>query len=422
MAIEEIPGWFNFGPLYARMIQSVPENSHIVEVGAWMGKSTAFLASLVRQSGKKIAISVVDTWEGSPQEHLYEPASSSAAASLFAKFRSNMENAGVWHLLSPVQSDSVTASQRYSDGSLDFVFIDAAHDFHSVVGDIRAWWPKVRIGGWIGGHDFGTWNGVTKGVSKSFEEFEHLRDQTSWLVQKTAESILREFELPWKVAVVTPYHRPNLQAMMQCLKSVYMQTTPCIHFLVADGCTISLPDIPLYTRQVSIPGPHGDAGNAGRAIGSTLAICENVDAIAYLDSDNWYHESHIESLVALAQNTHSDVVTSTRRLVGFDGNVLGTCPHVDGEKFVDTNCMLFTKQAFGLASAWARVPKSLRYIGDRIVWHEVLRSNKRRSHTGKPTVSYRTMYREHYMMFGKPVPKGAKYLTNGPEGIELRSD
>jgi hypothetical protein len=40
-----------------------------------------------------------------------------------------------------------------NDESLDFVYIDAAHDYHSVSRDLTAWIPKVRKGGWVCGHD-----------------------------------------------------------------------------------------------------------------------------------------------------------------------------------------------------------------------------------------------------------------------------
>ena len=39
------------------------------------------------------------------------------------------------------------------DGSLDFVFIDADHDFNSVRNDLNAWVPKVKKGGFVTGHD-----------------------------------------------------------------------------------------------------------------------------------------------------------------------------------------------------------------------------------------------------------------------------
>mmetsp|Transcript_140938 Transcript_140938/g.450669 ORF Transcript_140938/g.450669 Transcript_140938/m.450669 type:complete len:374 (-) Transcript_140938:63-1184(-) len=53
-----------------------------------------------------------------------------------------------------VASDSVAAASRIADAELDFVYLDARHDFAGVVTDIRAWWPKVRVGGIFAGHDF----------------------------------------------------------------------------------------------------------------------------------------------------------------------------------------------------------------------------------------------------------------------------
>ncbi len=41
-----------------------------------------------------------------------------------------------------------------ADQSLDFVYLDARHDFQGVFSDLIAWWPKLRIGGVIAGHDY----------------------------------------------------------------------------------------------------------------------------------------------------------------------------------------------------------------------------------------------------------------------------
>jgi hypothetical protein len=51
---------------------------------------------------------------------------------------------------------SLEASRIIPDGSLDFVYIDALHDFNSVMMDILLWVPKVRSGGIISGHDYCT--------------------------------------------------------------------------------------------------------------------------------------------------------------------------------------------------------------------------------------------------------------------------
>lgn len=53
-----------------------------------------------------------------------------------------------------VIAESLKAAQRYQDGELDFVYIDANHEFVHVVQDIAAWSKKVRLGGIVSGHDF----------------------------------------------------------------------------------------------------------------------------------------------------------------------------------------------------------------------------------------------------------------------------
>lgn len=49
---------------------------------------------------------------------------------------------------------SVEAAAKVPDGSLDFVYIDARHDYESVKEDLEAWFPKVRPGGIFAGHDY----------------------------------------------------------------------------------------------------------------------------------------------------------------------------------------------------------------------------------------------------------------------------
>ncbi len=61
------------------------------------------------------------------------------------------------------------ASTRVEDGSLDFVFIDADHSAFAVSDDITHWRPKVRRGGWLGGHDYSQkFPGVVVSVDRFF--------------------------------------------------------------------------------------------------------------------------------------------------------------------------------------------------------------------------------------------------------------
>jgi len=65
---------------------------------------------------------------------------------------------------------SVEMARRIADGSLDLVFIDADHSEAAVREDVAAWRPKVRRGGVIAGHDYGSRNhvGVKVAVDEAF--------------------------------------------------------------------------------------------------------------------------------------------------------------------------------------------------------------------------------------------------------------
>ena len=75
---------------------------------------------------------------------------------------------------------SVEAAQGDWANDLDVVYIDARHDYHSVYADLVAWFPHVKQGGIIGGHDYldghyqlangtgGTEFGVKSAVAKFF--------------------------------------------------------------------------------------------------------------------------------------------------------------------------------------------------------------------------------------------------------------
>ena len=89
---------------------------------------------------------------------------------------------------------SQEASALFRDGQLDFVYIDANHSYEACLQDIRLWYPKVRKGGVVAGHDYKniTMREGPMEVKKAVDEYFHgqeimvtLKDWPSWLVVKT---------------------------------------------------------------------------------------------------------------------------------------------------------------------------------------------------------------------------------------------
>jgi hypothetical protein len=53
-----------------------------------------------------------------------------------------------------IRATSMDALQHFTDGSLDFVYIDADHEFGHIAQDLAEWSKKVRRGGAVSGHDY----------------------------------------------------------------------------------------------------------------------------------------------------------------------------------------------------------------------------------------------------------------------------
>ena len=53
-----------------------------------------------------------------------------------------------------IRANSKIASNFFEDNSLDFVYIDANHAYEFVKEDIELWYPKVKSGGYVMGHDY----------------------------------------------------------------------------------------------------------------------------------------------------------------------------------------------------------------------------------------------------------------------------
>ena len=110
-------------------------------------------------SGKSIKFDCVDTWGGSADDStpiVHDD-------SVYNEFLNNLKP--VAGCFNPVRMLSIEAAELYEDNSLDFVCIDASHDYENVKADIIAWLPKVRSGGILAGDDF-PYPGVEKAVKE----------------------------------------------------------------------------------------------------------------------------------------------------------------------------------------------------------------------------------------------------------------
>jgi len=162
-----IQGWFDAGELYQRMAKQFPEG-HFVEIGAWMGVSTRYMGGLIKDT--KIVFDVVDHFRGEPESGYQQKVVKLYGGSIYEQFKLNMEKAECWTSINKVHIEySNEAVKHYKDKSLDFVYIDASHDYESVYQDIKNWIKKVKEGGIIAGDDYNSFEEVKEAVNTFFK-------------------------------------------------------------------------------------------------------------------------------------------------------------------------------------------------------------------------------------------------------------
>ena len=93
----------------------------------------------------------------------------------------------------PIRCMSEDIGDQIPDGSLDFVYIDANHEYTHVLRDLDIWTKKVRRGGIISGHDYTLErqrepNGVVAAVNKWTAD----HDIKPWFVLGSDEYVVGE--------------------------------------------------------------------------------------------------------------------------------------------------------------------------------------------------------------------------------------
>ena len=208
-----------------------------------------------------------------------------------------------------------------------------------------------------------------------------------------------------RVAVITPYYNEELELIMKCHESVENQTHPCLHVLVADGKPYT--EINKWNADhIILPASHNDIGSTPRLIGAYHSIGLDYDIVTFLDADNWYHSKHVERIVSAANNDDPGFITTGRILCRLDGSIMSPCPFTNPKRFIDTNCMAFTRKGYNLLHNWALMPSYGHLIGDRIMLYHVKRSGIKHTHISESSAYYRCKREGIYKHFKEQIPAG----------------
>ena len=213
------------------------------------------------------------------------------------------------------------------------------------------------------------------------------------------------------ICVVTPYFHTPPAWLAQCHASVRAQTVAAHHILVCDGSPPATVQ-EFNGTHIVLQRNYADYGNTPRFIGCYQAIAQGADAIAFLDSDNWYYPDHLQALAQAMTLLGWDAGCSARMLHRLDGSVLGRCPHVSGMERIDTSGLMVFRPAFAHLVAWVLQPQQIAAEVDQTLWTFLHQRGVSGGFLDRPSLAYRTRHAVHYLAAGETPPEGTIRRTD----------
>jgi predicted O-methyltransferase YrrM len=118
-----------------------------IEIGSWKGCSSYFLAHILNHF-KDCKLYCIDTWGGNEDTWQMEEVAQHSIRKIF-DFNTTEFN----HIIVPINEDSKIAHTQFEDESIDFIFTDGDHTYNGQSYDLKFYYPKLRVGGIMCGHD-----------------------------------------------------------------------------------------------------------------------------------------------------------------------------------------------------------------------------------------------------------------------------
>lgn len=127
------------------LIGSLPHGG----IGAEIGVDVGLFSEVILERNQPRELWLIDCWRHLPDSN--DPANAVEAAQE-GKYQEVLKRFASRPHVHVLREWSVIAATQFQNEYFDFVYLDANH--LQVDLDIQAWWPKIRIGGALCGHDY----------------------------------------------------------------------------------------------------------------------------------------------------------------------------------------------------------------------------------------------------------------------------
>ena len=168
--------------VYRQMVDSLPDNGCFAEVGSLLGKGLCSVADIIiKKNLKVISIDLFNDFHDKIFDKHFP--------NQLENFKNNIKKFGIYNHVQIKQGSSIDISNQIENSSLDLVYIDADHEYESIKEDLLAWYPKVKPGGVLAGHDI-EWPSVKQaltdvlGIENVLGEYNGIYSSNCWYTIK----------------------------------------------------------------------------------------------------------------------------------------------------------------------------------------------------------------------------------------------
>lgn len=169
------------------------ENRDIMaaEIGVAEGRNAADMLRRV----PRMTLHMIDPWEHQPKKQ-WNDGGNRPQPEMDDWYRQALERTDEFADRRRVhRAYSPAVAAEFANDYFDFVFLDGNHSYDAVVADIAAWWPKVKAGGILAGHDYvrnpdknvvGVIPAVREFMAREKLQMQHLTgcNDCSWAIRK----------------------------------------------------------------------------------------------------------------------------------------------------------------------------------------------------------------------------------------------
>jgi hypothetical protein len=141
------------------LLKKLPKNGVVAELGVDEGLFSKEIIDICNP--KKLFL--VDTWSSARF-------SIEKKQNVERKFKAEIESSQI----EVIQNNSISASKNFAPHSFDWIYIDTDHSFETTLSELKAYAPKIKINGYMAGHDFtpGSFHDVVRfGVIEAVKTF-----------------------------------------------------------------------------------------------------------------------------------------------------------------------------------------------------------------------------------------------------------